>query len=122
MKRILLWVFGAAGIFLTALFYFLALRVQGALKFLLLLPDAGIVIFVLLLLVSLIEIAVMTFALRRLAKLVPFRMLCVIAGGYVAFAGMYAVVYALLVPETRGIQILAALCVVRWFTLWLIRV
>lgn len=122
MKRILLLVFGAAGIFLAALFYFLALRVQGALKSLLLIADAGIVIFVLLLLVSLIEIGVMTLALTRLAKELPFRMICLIAGGYVSFAGVYAVVYALLVPNARGTQILAALCVVRWFTLWLIRV
>ena len=120
--RLFLSLAGAAGIVLAALFYFCALQAQGALKFLLLIADAGVVIFVLLLLVSLIEIGAMTFALMRLAKQLTFRMIALIAAGYVAFAGVYAIGYALLVPDVRGTQILAVFCVVRWFTLWFVRV
>ncbi len=121
-QRVFLWLSGAAGIVLAALFYLLALQLQGALKTLLLIPDAGFVIFVLLLLVSVIELAVMTFALRHLAKQLPFRLICLIAAGYVAFAGVYAIGYAMIVPDARGSLVLAALCVVRWFTLFLVRV
>ena len=119
--RILLLLFGAAGIVLAALLYFLATLAQGALSFLILIPAAGIVIFVLLLCISLVEIVVMTIALTRLATSLPNNLLNLIAMCYVAFASMYALVYALLVPDLRGIQILAALCVVRWFTLLLVR-
>lgn len=106
---------------LAALLYFFATRVQGALSFLVLIPAAGIVLFGVLLLVSCVEIFVMTAALVRLAASLPDNLLYLIAAGYVAFASIYALVYALLVPDLRGIQILAALCVVRWFTLLLVR-
>lgn len=121
-KRILLLLAGAVGIIVAALFCFLALYIQGALQFLVLLPNAGIVFFLLLLAVSLFEIAVMTMALRRFAKQFPFGMVCLIAAGYVGFAGIYALLYALLVPDTRGIEILTAFCFVRWATLFLVRV
>lgn len=120
--RIFLLLAGAAGIVLAALFYFFALQLQGALKFLLLLPEAGIVIFGLLLGVSALEIGAMTFALRKLAEQLPPVMVCAIAVGYVAFAGVYAIGYALLVPDVRGLQILAALAFVRWLTLFFVRV
>lgn len=111
---------GAGGMVLAALFYFFATRVQGALSFLLLIPSAGFVIFWLLLFVSFVEIFVMTGALRRLAPRLPPRMVYLVAAAYVGFAGGYALLYALFVPDTRGIQVLAALCIVRWFTLLLI--
>ncbi|MCG3140326.1 MAG: hypothetical protein HDKAJFGB_01372 [Anaerolineae bacterium] len=118
--RIFLTLAGAAGMVLAALFYFLAEYAQGALSFLLLLPSAGFVIFGLLLFISFGEIFVMTAGLRRLAARLPTRLLYLVAAGYVAFAGAYALLYALLVPDPRGIQILAALCLARWFTLFLI--
>lgn len=118
--RILLLLSGAAGIVFAALLYWLAVLLQGALSFLLLIPSAGFVIFGLLLLVSLFEIFVMTAGLRRLAARLPNNLLYLIAAGYVGFAGVYALLYGLLVPDERGIQILAALCIVRWFTLFLV--
>lgn len=118
--RIELALCGAAGVALAALLYWLALWAQGALSFLLLISGAGFVIFWMLLLVSLAELFVMTIGLRRLAARWPVRLLCLIAVGYVGFAGVYALLYALFVPDLRGIQILAALSLARWLTLWLI--
>jgi len=118
--RIELMLCGAAGMALAALLYWLALRAQGVLSFLLFSSAANFVIFWILLLVSLAEIFVMTVGLRRLAARLPARLLCLIAGGYVSFAGVYALLYALFVPDLRGIQILAALGLARGFTLLLI--
>ncbi len=118
--RIELALCGAAGVALAALLYWLALWAQGALSFLLLISGAGFVIFWMLLLVSLAELFVMTIGLRRLAARWPVRFLCLIAVGYVGFVGVYALLYALFVPDLRGIQILAALSLARWLTLWLI--
>ncbi|MBI4673877.1 MAG: hypothetical protein HY741_19700 [Chloroflexi bacterium] len=118
--RFFLLLSGAAGLGLAALLYFLAALAPGVLSFLILIPAAGIVILVLLVFVSLIEIVVMTTALVRLAPHLPNPLLYVFAMGYVAFAGVYAQLYALLVPDVRGIQILAALCLVRWLTLLLV--
>lgn len=115
--RFLLWLCGAAGLVLAALLYFGAMLVQGALGFLLLIPSAGAVLFALLFVVSLVELFVMTVALRQLAAYLPNRLLYLVAAGYVAFAGVYAFLYALLVPDPRGIQFLAALCIARWLTL-----
>jgi|SRR5581483_140330 hypothetical protein len=115
--RFLLGLCGAVGLVLAALLYFGATRVPGALGFLLLVPSAGAVLFALLCLVSLVEIFVMTVALKQLAAYLPNRLLYVAAAGYVAFAGVYAFLYALLVPDLRGIQFLAALCIARWLTL-----
>ena len=116
-SKVFLMLSGAAGIVLAALIYFLALRVQGLLSFLVLLPSLGFVLLYLLLFVSLVEIAAMTYGLRRLAPGLPGRMLYLFAAGYVAFASVYAFVYALLVPDPTGILLLASLCVVRWLTL-----
>jgi hypothetical protein len=118
--RFWLMLAGAGGMGLAAFFYFFATRVQGALSFLLLIPSAGFVFFWLLLLVSVGEIFVMTGALRRLAARLPPRLVYLVAASYVAFAGVYALLYALFVPDAHGIQILAALCFVRWLTLFLI--
>lgn len=112
---------GAAGMVLAALFYFVAAQVQGALAFLLMTREAGIVIFAIFLGVSLVEIGVMPIALRRLAVRLPPKLWCVTAAGYVAFAGVYAIGYALLVEDARGIQILSALAGVRWLQLALFR-
>lgn len=119
--RALLLFAGAVGLGLAALFYLLALAVQGTLSFVLLLPEAVIVIFVGLLLISLLEIAVMIWALRRVENQFPFWVLCLLAASYVAFAGAYAFGYAPFAPELRGIQLLAALAFVRWLSLLLIR-
>jgi hypothetical protein len=118
--RFLLGLCGAAGLVLAALLYCGATRVQGALGFLLLVPSAGAVLLALLFLISLVEIFVMTLALKQLAACLPWRLLCVAATGYVAFAGVYAFLYALLVPDPRGVQWLAALSVARWLTLLLL--
>ena len=117
-SKVFLMLSGAAGIVLAALIYFIALRVQGVLSFLVLLPSLGFVLLYLLLFISLVEIAAMTFGLRRLAPGLPNRMLNFFAAGYVAFASVYALVYALLVPDPTGILLLASLCVLRWFTLY----
>jgi len=119
--RILLLLSGAAGLVLAALLYFLAALAQGALSFLILIPSTGIVIFALLLFVACVEILVMTAALARLGASLPSKLLYLVAAGYVAFASAYAIVYALLVPDLRGVQILAALCLARWLTLLLVR-
>ncbi len=118
--RFFLLLSGAAGLGLVALFYFFALFAQGALHFLLLIPSAGFAIFGLLLFVAGAEILVMAVGLRRLAARLPRRLLYLVAAGYVGFAGVYALLYALLVPDPRGIQILAALGLVRWFTLFFV--
>lgn len=119
--RIFLLLSGAVGLVLAALLYFIALNVQGWLNFLIFVPDAGIVFFLLLLGVALLEIGVMLFGLQRIASGLPNVVLYGVAAGYVAFAGVYALLYALLVIDERGIQFLAALAVVRWLTLWFIR-
>lgn len=108
---------GAAGLVLAALPYSVAILAQGSLSGLLLIPSAGFVLFWLLLLVSLVEIGVMTAALARLVSGLNHIFLYLVAAAYVGFAGVYALFYALLVPDVHGIQILAALSIVRWFTL-----
>ncbi len=113
--------FGAAGLILAALYYFSALQMQGALSFLLLIQEAGFVIFILMFAVSLVEIVVMMIALLRLVARVSMLILGLVAAAYVSFAGVYAIGYALLVPDLRGIQFLAAFAFVRWLTLLLIR-
>lgn len=118
--RSVLLLAGAAGLVLAALIYLVARRVQGAFSFLILIPAASFIFFLLLWCIALVEIVVMTYALRRLAAQLPGHWLNLIAVGYVAFASVYALTYALLVPDERGIQILAAFCVVRWFTLFFI--
>ncbi len=118
--KIFLMLAGAAGAALAALIYFVALRVQGLLSFLVLLPSFGFVLLYLLLFVSLVEIAAMTYGLRRLAPGLPVRILYFFAAGYVAFASVYAFVYALLVPDPTGILLLASLCVVRWLSLFFV--
>ncbi len=122
MKRTLLLLSGAAGILLAALFYWLAMENAGVLKFLILISEAAIVIFLLLLAVALLEIGVMSLVLVKFATALPLVFLCLIAAGYVAFAGVYALFYALLVPDPLGIQVLAALCLVRWFMLFFVKV
>ncbi|MCC7162864.1 MAG: hypothetical protein IT331_10260 [Anaerolineae bacterium] len=109
---------GAVGLVLAALFYLLAAEMNGALRVLIMIPDASIVIFLILLAISLLEIALMMYALASLAARVPVLFLCVIAGGYVAFAGVYTLMYGLFVPDARGMQALAGLALVRWLTLW----
>lgn len=109
---------GAAGLVLAALFYLVAIEVDGALRVLVMIPDAGIVIFLILLAISLLEISVMMSGMSLLSNRLPPLLLCLIAGGYVAFAGVYALVYGLLVRDPRGILALAGLAVVRWVTLW----
>lgn len=116
-QRVLLLLSGAVGIFLTALFYFIALQIQGALSILVLIPSASSVIFVLILLVALVEIGVMTFALGQLARQLRPVYLYWIAAGYVSFAGVYALGYALFVADVQGIQILCGLAFLRWLTL-----
>lgn len=113
---------GAAGLILAALFYLVAAEIDGALRVLVMIPDAGIVLFLILLGVSLLEIAVMMYALATLGPRLPLTILCFIAGGYVAFAGVYALVYGFLVPDLRGVQVLAGLALVRWVTLWFLPV
>jgi len=61
---------------------------------------------------------VMTLTLRKVGWHLGKRVLLSAVAGYVAFAGVYALVYALLVPDPQGIFLLASLCVVRWVTLW----
>ena len=118
--RLFLLLSGAAGLVLAALICLVAWRVQGALSFFVLLSSASFVILLLLIFVSLFDIAVMTLALRKLAPAVPPQMLHLIAASYVAFAAVYALLYALLVPDAQGILFLAALAIVRWFTLLLV--
>lgn len=117
-RRFLVLLSGAAGLVLAALFYLVAAEIDGALRVLVMIPDAGIVIFLILLGVSLFEIAVMMYALATLAMRLPLVVVCAMAGGYVAFAGVYALVYGLFVPDLRGMQVLAGLALVRWITLW----
>lgn len=108
---------GAAGLILAALFYFASNELLGVLRFLVLIPDAGSIIFLLLLAVSLFEIGVMTLALARFARQLPFGIVCAIAAGYVSFAGIYALAYALFDDDVQGVRWLSALALVRWFTL-----
>jgi len=112
---------GAAGLILAALLYFIAVELRGASSFIVLIPEAGLVIFAILLFISLAEIIVMIFSLKRLASQLPPCLLNLLAAVYVGFAGVYALFYALLVNELRGIQLLAALSLVRWLALFLIR-
>jgi hypothetical protein len=108
---------GAAGLGLAAIFHFAALSLQEKLSFLLLLPAGGAVIFVLLSGISLLETGLMLLALRRFAAQLPLRFLGAACALYVSFAGVYALGYALLAADARGIQLLSALAVVRVGTL-----
>ncbi|HZQ06269.1 MAG TPA: hypothetical protein VFD70_06780 [Anaerolineae bacterium] len=119
--RLSLLLFGAAGLLVAALLYFITAQIRGALSFVILTPEAGIVIFAILLFISLAEIVVMIFTLNRLARQLPPRLLNLLATIYVAFAGVYALFYAVLANELRGIQLLAALSFLRWLTLFAIR-
>lgn len=117
-RRFTVLLTGAVGLVLAALFYLVAAEVDGALRVLVMIPDAGILIFLILLGVSLFEIAVMMYALATFTTRLPLSVLGAVAGGYVAFAGVYALVYGLFVPDLRGMQALAGLALVRWVTLW----
>lgn len=121
-RRFAVLLTGAAGLVLAALFYLVAAELDGALRVLVMIPDAGIVLFLILLGISLLEIAVMIYALASLAPRLPLMFLCVVCGGYVAFAGVYALLYGLFVPDLRGMQALAGLAFVRWVTLWFLLV
>lgn len=105
---------------LAALLAWFAVQVQGALAGFILLPGTGLVFFVLLAGVSVLEILVMTLTLRQVGWQLGTRVLSLAAVGYVAFAGVYAILYALLAADPRGILALASLCGVRWLTLWLL--
>ncbi len=113
-----LLVAGAAGLVLAALFSWAALQLQGLLDPGL--PQARMVLFAILFLISLLEIAVMTAGLRQLAPKLARGTLNLFALGYVAFAGLYAILYALLVPDALGIMVLAGMSVLRWLSLLLV--
>src|SRR4051794_10359904 len=87
--RIWLMVYGAAGLVLAALFYFAALEIHGVLEYLPLVPEQGIIIFLLFLGLEFLEMGGTVFGMMWLAARVPMVVLDVIAPVYVALGGIY---------------------------------
>lgn len=105
---------GAAGLGIAALFYFVALQVLGMLEYLPPIPEAGIVVFLLILGVALLESGAVILVLIRLATLAHSILLFWITAGFVGFAGVYTLAYGLFASDVRGVQVFAGLAVVRW--------
>ena len=113
---------GAVGLVLTALLYFLAVFLHGMLGFLVLIPQYSIVLFIIVLFFAFAETIVMALGLKRLMWRLPNRILNFFAAGYVGFEGVYALLYALFVNDMLGVQLLAALSIVRWLALFTLKV
>ena len=112
--RLILWLSGAVGILFAALIYFAALQVRGVLGGWVPFPLARLVIFFILFAVSLAEILVMTFALRKLWQTRIPKLIYVVNVLYVAFAAVYAAVFLVLVDDPNLGAVLASLSFVRW--------
>lgn len=113
---------GAVGLVLTALLYFAGVALHGILGFLVLLPQYNFTLFIILLFVAFVETIVMALGLQRLVWRLPNQLLNLLAAGYVGFAGVYALLYALFVNDPLGVQLLAGLGIIRWLALFTLRV
>ncbi len=121
-ERRALIVSGAAGVALAALVYFLTTRVSPFLRGWVLLREAEIIAFVILLVFTLLEIPVMVFGLRTLYReKVNRTFFYAVNGFYVAFASFYAAVLVLLFGESGFSALLVSLSLARWASDWWIR-
>lgn len=102
---------GAAGLLLAALIYLAALPLRGVLGRFLPLRGAEMPIFVFWLVVSLVEMPVMVFALRQMRE---ERWALLLNAVYVAFAGVYAALFILVVDDAQLGALLAGLSAARW--------
>lgn len=109
--------YGAVGLGLAALFYFAALEIHGVLEYLPLVPEQGIVIFLLILGIELFEMGGTAFGMAWLAARVPLGVLDVVAPVYVALGGLYVLGYGVFSADERGLVVLAGLVVARWLVL-----
>ncbi len=113
---------GAVGVALAALVYFLATRVGSVLRSLVALREAEVIIFIILLVISLIEMPVMIFGLRTLFReKVSTLFVYAVNGIYVGFASFYAAILVLLFGESNLSVLLAGLSLARWASDWWIR-
>ncbi len=114
-ERFKLFLSGAVGVALAALFYFLAMQVSGLFGQLIAMREAELLIFFILLAFALVEMPVMVFGLRTLrvqhVRPLLFYGVNVV---YVAFAAFYALVQVILFGASVWSLVLVALCLVRW--------
>ncbi len=121
-ERPVLALSGAAGVALAALVYFLSTRVGALLRGWVMLRQAEIVIFVILLVFALAEMPVMVYSLRTLFRQKVSRTFVYAVNTlYVAFASFYAAVLVLLFGESNLAALLVGLSLARWVSDWWIR-
>ena len=110
---------GAVGVPLAAPIYILAMIAGGPI---IPLPgEAAPVMFVVLLAAALVEMPVMVFALRTLARQSTSpAFLLGLNVVYVSFAGVYAALQVLLFGRSGFSEVLLGLTFVRWLSGWLI--
>ncbi len=110
---------GAVGVPLAAPIYILAMIAGGPIVPLA--REAEPVMFVVLLVAALVEMPVMVFALRTLARQNsrPY-LLHGLNVVYVSFAGVYAALQVLLFGQSGFSEVLLGLTFVRWLSGWLI--
>lgn len=112
---------GAAGLAIAGLIFFCASSLARLFGPLISLPQAAVLVFLVLLLVSLLEVPLMLYALRLLARSNPTGPVLPLANaGFVAFAAVYASAQTLLFGESAFAYVILALSFPRWVcSLWI---
>lgn len=117
MKRDLLWT-GIVGLLGGSALYAGASVLSLRIPIFLAHPLVTASIFAFLLLLALLEVPMMVFGLRQMARSAstPRRLLQVMFAIYVAFAAFYASLFVLLTAQIAWGLVIVAVCVLRWLS------